>query len=287
LYCQFEEDLEMIRSIAGAAMTGADWCSSEKNAAVVGKLGAFFAERKNPDHLDWAKAVYGFDARLFNGGIAFSGHLAHEGRVKTPRPVDVAVTLWGPDPAPKSGDGKGSGSGAGPAQPKAADPEGAGEPDSDPAGEAVGGLRVEGTRLGVILDTSDSMTRYLSDLRTEIRSRFQNPRFLEVDGCLLEPSSQARGELPRGAPAGSSERESVMDAIHELVKAHGVDSIYWFSDLEDERTGAALRELSILLAPSAARPDGVRLYVRSAGSEVDPTLGAVVKQSGGSFEVLR
>jgi hypothetical protein len=78
-----------------------------------------------------------------------------------------------------------------------------------------------------------------------------------------------------------------MDAIHELVKAHGVDSIYWFSDLEDERTGAALRELSILLAPSAARPDGVRLYVRSTGREVDPTLGSVVKQSGGSFEVLR
>jgi hypothetical protein len=100
-YCEFEEDLETIRSIAGAAMTGADWCSSEKNAAVAGKLATFFAERKNPDYLDRAKAVYGFHARLFTGGIAFSGHLDHEGQVKTPRPVDVAATLWGFDPALK------------------------------------------------------------------------------------------------------------------------------------------------------------------------------------------
>jgi hypothetical protein len=98
-YCQFGEDLETIRSIAGAAMTGADWCSSEKNAAVAAKLATFFSERKDPDYLDRAKAVYGFHARLFTGGIAFSGHLDHEGRVKTPRPVDVASTLWGFDPA--------------------------------------------------------------------------------------------------------------------------------------------------------------------------------------------
>ena len=98
-YCQFGEDLETIRSIAGAAMTGADWCSSEKNAAAAAKLATFFAERKDPDYLDRAKAVYGFHARVFTGGIAFSGHLDHEGRVKTPRPVDVAVTLWGFDPA--------------------------------------------------------------------------------------------------------------------------------------------------------------------------------------------
>jgi hypothetical protein len=96
-YCQFGEDLEAIRSIAGAAMTGADWCSPEKNAAVAEELGAFFAERKNPDYLDRAKAVHGFHARLFTGGIVFSGHLDPEGRIKTPRPVDVASTLWGFD----------------------------------------------------------------------------------------------------------------------------------------------------------------------------------------------
>ena len=96
-YCQFGDDLETVLSIAGAAMTSADWCSSEKNAAVAGELGAFFAERKNPEYLDRAKAVYGFHARLFTGGIVFSGHLDHEGRIKTPRPVDVAATLWGFD----------------------------------------------------------------------------------------------------------------------------------------------------------------------------------------------
>ena len=151
----------------------------------------------------------------------------------------------------------------------------------------VGGLRIEGASLGVILDTSDSMTRYLSSLRAEVRSRFKNPRFLEVEGCLLEPSSQSRGARPTAASSGSSERESVMDAIRELIEVHGVDSIYWFSDLEDERTGAALRELAGLLAPSASRPDGVRFYVRSTAREVDPELAAVVTKSGGRSEVLR
>jgi hypothetical protein len=96
-YCQFGEDLETIRSIAGAAMTGADWCSTEKNAAVANELRAFFAERKNPDYLDRAKAVHGFHARLVTGGVVFSGHLDHEGRIRTPRPVDVATILWGFD----------------------------------------------------------------------------------------------------------------------------------------------------------------------------------------------
>jgi hypothetical protein len=186
-----------------------------------------------------------------------------------------------------SGDGKASESGGGPRQPESHGTKGAGEIDSEPAGEAVGGLRIEGKTLGVILDTSDSMTPYLPGLRTEIRSRFQNPRFLEVEGCLLEPSSQARGKRPRAAPSGSSERESVMDAIRELIEVHRVDSIYWFSDLEDERTDAALRELASILAPSASRPDGVRLYVRSTGSQVDESLAALVIRSGGSFEVLR
>jgi len=78
-----------------------------------------------------------------------------------------------------------------------------------------------------------------------------------------------------------------MDAILELIEVHGVDSIYWFSDLEDERTGAALRELATALAPSTSRPNGVRLYVRSTASKVDPALATVVTESGGSFEVLR
>jgi len=189
--------------------------------------------------------------------------------------------------APATVGGKPSGGGTSPAQPESGGTAGAAEPVSEPAGEAVGGLRIEGTALGVILDTSDSMRRYLPGLRTEIRSRFRNPRFLEVEGCLLEPSSQARGERPTAGPSGSSERESVMDAIRELIEVHGVDSIYWFSDLEDERTGAALRELAAVLAPSASRPEGVRLYVRSTASEVDPALAEVIKGSRGSFEVLK
>jgi hypothetical protein len=94
-YCQFGEDLESIRSIAGAAVTGADWCSTEKNAAFDGELRAFFSERKNPNYLDRAKAVHGFYARVFTGGIVFSGHLDYEGQIRMARPVDVATILWG------------------------------------------------------------------------------------------------------------------------------------------------------------------------------------------------
>lgn len=78
-----------------------------------------------------------------------------------------------------------------------------------------------------------------------------------------------------------------MDAIRELIEVHHVDSIYWFSDLQDERTGAALQELTTLLTPVGSRPNGVRLYVRSTDSEVDDSLAKVITQSGGNFEVLK
>ena len=160
-------------------------------------------------------------------------------------------------------------------------------PADEPKGESVGGLMIQGEKLGVILDNSDSMTRYLQNLRKEIRSRFRNPIFLEVEGCLLEPSSFAQGETPRSVPGSPDERESVMDAIRELIEVHNVDSIYWFSDLQDERTGAALRELDAVLKPVGSRPNGVRLYVRSTESEVDENLAKVITLSGGNFEVLK
>jgi hypothetical protein len=195
-------------------------------------------------------------------------------------------------PKSKAVDGKEPGSETQPQQTKPGDPgevtrTPVGDASEEAAGEPVGGLMIEGERLGVILDTSDSMTRYLPGLRAEIRSRFQSPVFLEVEGCLLEPSSIARGKIPTKVSDISGERESVMDAIRELIEVHRVDSIYWFSDLQDERTGAALRELGSILEPNESRPNGVRLYVRSTDSKVDESLAGVVNRSGGSFEVMK
>lgn len=147
------------------------------------------------------------------------------------------------------------------------------------AGYQVGGLNVIGERLGVILDISESMQRYLPELRSEIGAKFRNANFLEVEGCLLEPSSN-REELP------ASRRYSVMNAMRELVEADKVDSIYWFCDLQDERTDQALAELrALLIEPDSGSP--TRLYVRSTDDLPGKTLADIIATSGGAFEKRR
>ena len=49
-----------------------------------------------------------------------------------------------------------------------------------------------------------------------------------------------------------------MSVMEDLVTIHGVDALYWFSDLKDDQDFASLRRLRELL-----RRGGVRLYVKS------------------------
>lgn len=94
-FCQLSEDVSELQSITDALMKSSDWCSAEKTDQLGAEIRSFFAERKNPQYLDRSKAVYGFYARVFTGGLVFSGYLDHEDQIKMPRAADLATTLWG------------------------------------------------------------------------------------------------------------------------------------------------------------------------------------------------
>jgi hypothetical protein len=160
-------------------------------------------------------------------------------------------------------------------------------PSAEPRGQSIGGMNVKGERLGVILDVSGSMSRYLESLRTEINSRFKGPVFLEVEGCYLEPSSFDPAEIRSPRFDNPNLRESVMNAIRELVEVHQVDSVYWFCDLQDERTEEALAELKDLARGNGGNSPAFHLYVRSTDKAPDPELENVISASGGAFEKRR
>ena len=151
-----------------------------------------------------------------------------------------------------------------------------------PSGQSIGGLSVRGERLGVILDVSGSMQRYLVSLRKEIRTGFADAEFREVEGCFLEPVDPSSTIDPT-----TVSRDSVMDAIAELARDHHADSIYWFCDLQDERTEEALKQLKAIALGQSNSSDGFRLYIRSTDELPDPILEEIIRSSGGAFERSR
>lgn len=181
------------------------------------------------------------------------------------------------------------------------------------AGRNVGGMMIRGGSLGVILDVSGSMTPYLQKLRQEIGEQFSDAVFLEVIGCSLHPLG-AGFEHPDPLPQGAI-RNSVMEALHELVSVHGVDAVYWFCDLQDSRLPEAVHEMREMVAgkllskgsPSKggggsgfsglddlermnegrSRPLSkpvFRLYIRSTDQSPDAALQKVITESGGEFQ---
>ena len=153
---------------------------------------------------------------------------------------------------------------------------------NDAPGQSIGGLSVQGEKLGVILDVSGSMQRYLARLRSEIRVSFPDAEFREVEGCFLEPAD------PLFIPDHSTaSRDSVMDAITELVQSHQIDSIYWFCDLQDERTEEAVRQLRAMSLGRNENQRGFRLYIRSTDELPDAGLEDIIRSSGGAFERSR
>ena len=155
-----------------------------------------------------------------------------------------------------------------------------------PRGQNIGGLLVKGDRLGVILDVSGSMKRYLESLRSEIRSRFDSPVFLEVEGCVIEPSTAD----PPGSAFDSRNprlRDSVMNAIRELVIIEKVDSIYWFCDLQDEQTNEGLSELARLAQGTPGGAPAFHLYIRSTDEKPGEKLDQIIRLTRGAFEKRR
>lgn len=224
------------------------------------------------------------------------------------RPGNETLALIQPDSAPPATTDQGNryvgGSGN------------AGRSGGSTAGRNIGGMSVRGERLGVVLDISGSMEPYLDELRAEIRRQFSSAVFLEVSGCSLRPSRFDAQEF-REDPPEDAKRGGVMDAFQELVQLHGVDSIYWFCDLQDARNEKALAELRSLvwgkemppleLEETPNRPSGfggldqleeiqknvstreagdaaVHLYVRSTDEFPDSILQRIIEESGGRFQ---
>ena len=146
---------------------------------------------------------------------------------------------------------------------------------------------MKGESLGVVLDVSGSMQRYLPSLRKEINSQFSGAQYLEVVGCLLEPSDFNPREIEPSNARNPNSRDSVMNSFRELVEIHKVDSIYWFCDLQDERTPEALKELRYIVNPSNSRFPRVHLYIRSTDEGPDRELIDIIKISKGAYETRR
>jgi hypothetical protein len=121
------------------------------------------------------------------------------------------------------------------------------------------GDKIIADKLGVILDISPSMTHHIPRLKSEIESNFKGARYREVNGCGIRKTSPT------------------VYAIDDL-SVQGIDAIYWFCDLQDNRTKEGLEKIKNIL-----QRKGIRLYVKSLDFPPDGELQSVINQSGGSF----
>lgn len=137
---------------------------------------------------------------------------------------------------------------------KGEQPEG-GEKE-DKAG-TVGGSFLYSANLGVVLDVSGSMTPHLEDLRNEINSYFEAPRYREVEGCRLDSCHFEHLRTDRRASTWAT-----MSVIEELITVREVDTVYWFSDLQDDQDSMSVRRLRELFMRG-----GTRFHVKSLGKK--------------------
>lgn len=124
---------------------------------------------------------------------------------------------------------------------------------------SIFGDKIIADKLGVILDISPSMSPYIPRLKSEIESNFKGARYREVNGC------------------GIRETSPTVYAVDDL-SGQGVDAIYWFCDLQDNRTKEGLEKVRSIL-----QRKGIRLYVKSLDFPPDGELQSIINKSGGSF----
>lgn len=121
------------------------------------------------------------------------------------------------------------------------------------------GDTINATKLGVILDVSPSMKPYIPMLQNEIMSNFKNAKILNVVGCSLINGSKS------------------INAFEELSSS-GVDTIYWFCDLQDPQMRVSLDRLSSILKRS-----NIKLYIKSLDMSPNVYLSDIIASSGGKF----
>ena len=128
----------------------------------------------------------------------------------------------------------------------------------------VRGIHIRSSELGVILDNSGSMNRYIKKLRIEIDQWFPYAVYHEVNGCILswESSSTALGLMDR-----------VMLAMEDLLIVKKVDALYWFSDLQDVQYLDAVFRLGELFQRS-----GANFYVSSVDKRPKDELKGLITE---------
>jgi hypothetical protein len=129
----------------------------------------------------------------------------------------------------------------------------------------IAGIQVECGNLGVLLDVSPSMTRFLPSLRKEISRHFHDAVYREVGNCRL-------------SYLGRNNLSANIENLRELIQQCRCDGIYWFSDFQDLRDERVVAELQDHL-----QKNRVKLYIRS--THRDPSdLIQLCQLSGGGYK---
>lgn len=121
------------------------------------------------------------------------------------------------------------------------------------------GDKIKADRLGVILDTSNSMGPFIPVLEQEIRNNFSNAQVTYANGCQITEFSE------------------VIFAFKYLAQKD-VDVIYWFCDLQDRQTHEGLNLLNRTL-----KEKNIKLYIKSMDKQPNSKLSSVISSSGGKF----
>ena len=125
----------------------------------------------------------------------------------------------------------------------------------------IGGIVVQCNTLGVLLDVSPSMRKYLPELRREISRHFSDAKYREEQNCILD--QKHTGNLRN---------------LKELIEQESCDGVYWFSDFQDPRQDQATIELRGCLIDR-----GAKLYIRS--TECNPRdLIQIAEETGGGYK---
>ncbi|WP_411846790.1 hypothetical protein AAFN60_04460 [Roseibacillus persicicus] len=165
------------------------------------------------------------------------------------------------------------------------------------------GMEVNAGRLGVILDGSRSMTRYLEKLREEIARDFPEAHIVEVNGCHLDRAADVPWFYASAVPDVNpftpdrhipvvpqadarpfshyiSWTRSLPSAIVSMVYLMKVDAIYWFCDFDDDDDEDVIKYLARIILDQK-----VKLFVHTVDKRPPSLISLLAEKSGG--EVIK
>jgi hypothetical protein len=166
--------------------------------------------------------------------------------------------------------------------------------------------KVKTKRIGVILDKSGSMEKFLPKLRNHIHKNFKSAIITQNMGCLLLiPNNNAewffvtnlsksvnpfqKDFFPKSLPGLLHENIwdrwlwSTYSLFSLHIKYYKVDTIYWFCDLKDRYSQEAINSLGKLI-----KTNKVKLYVHvQSRSRLPKPVLKMIKDSGGKLIVKK